>query len=406
MISRRVFSRNLLSSLAFPALVSGRSAREPSRGAPLFDGVTLGDLTLPNRVVMAPMTRGRAGEGQIANALMAEYYAQRADAGLIVTEGTAISPQGYGWVGSPGIYTDAQASGWRLVTDAVHRAGGRVFLQLWHTGRVSHPDFQGGKAPVGPSAVMAGGHVHTPSGKKSYVTPRAMTQEEIASTVRDYATATKLAREAAFDGVEIHAAYGYLIDQFIRDGSNHRTDAYGGTVQKRLRFLLEVTEAVARAWSPGRVGVRLSPTSDLNDMRDGNPNDTFVRATAELGRFDLAYLHIIENRTRDKSAPSDSQIAPAMRAHFRGPFILNGGYDAMTGARAVRDGESDLIAYARWFLANPDLVTRFRLGASLNRPDPATFYSAGAAGYTDYPVLDSSLVSPSSQTVLVPSALP
>jgi N-ethylmaleimide reductase len=320
---------------------------------------------------------------------MAEYYAQRAGAGLIITEGTAISPQGYGWVGSPGIYNQAHVSGWRDVTEAVHRRGGRIFLQLWHTGRVSHPDFLDGRPPIGPSAVSARGELHTPSGKKPFVTPRPMTQEDISGAVQEYAHAARRAREAGFDGVEIHAANGYLIDQFLRDGSNRRTDRYGGSRSNRLRFLLEVTAAVLHVWPPKGVGVRLSPRVDYNDMEDSDPAQTFTQAAKALDRFGLAYLHVVEYLPEDKAAAPQPRVAPQMRAVFRGPFILNGGFDAETGMAAVAAGEADLIAYGRWFLANPDLVERFRRGSTLNQPDSATFYTAGPKGYTDYPVMTS-----------------
>ena len=267
-------------------------------------------LRLANRIIMAPMTRGRAGVQRTANPLMAEYYSQRATAGLIVTEATAISPQGYGWVGSPAIYTDAHVAGWKGVTDAVHRRGGRIFLQLWHTGRVSHPDFQDGETPIAPSAIAAAGKTHTPSGVKPYVVPRAMTRREIANTVREYAHAAKRAWKAGFDGVEIHAANGYLIDQFIRDGSNHRTDAYGGSVQNRLRFLLEVTEAVARVVPVDRIGVRLSPTNPYNDMLDGNPAATFTQAARALAA--LAW--------RICMSLSPYRMASDMRLLFDGPL--------------------------------------------------------------------------------------
>lgn len=261
-----------------------------------------------------------------------------------------------------------------------------LILQLWHTGRVSHPDFLGGRVPLGPSAVMASGHVHTPLGKKPYVTPRAMTQQEISHTVGDFARATKLARAAGFDGVEIHAANGYLVDQFIRDGANQRTDHYGGSIQKRLRLLLEVTEAVSGAWSADRVGVRLSPYVDYNDMRDSDPISTFSQAAKELDRFGLAYLHVVEFLVREDQSQSQlPRIAPQMRALFAGPLILNGGYHEATGTAAACAGECDLIAYGRPYLANSDLVERFRLGLALNAPDPATFYTDGAKGYTDYP---------------------
>jgi N-ethylmaleimide reductase len=388
-LSRRIFVRNVLGSLPVLAFrPAGAAGKTPSESA-LLDPAALRDLKLANRVIMAPMTRGRAGTERTANSLMAEYYAQRAAAGLIVTEGTAISGQGYGWVGSPGIYTEAQAAGWQRVTDAVHQRRGRIFLQLWHTGRVSHPDFLDGQTPVGPSAVIATGETHTPSGKKPYVMPRAMTKQEIAVTVRDYAQAATRARDAGFDGVEIHAANGYLIDQFIRDGSNRRTDEYGGAVQNRLRFLVEVTEAVARSWSADRVGVRLSPLSDYNSMSDSHPTQTFTAAAKELNRFGLAYLHVVEYLPQEPQTTPQERAAPQMRAAFGGTFILNGGYDARTGAAALKAGEADMLAYGRLFLANPDLVERFRTGAALNEPDTHTFYTSGPKGYTDYPTLPS-----------------
>jgi N-ethylmaleimide reductase len=339
----------------------------------------LRNLKLPNRIIMAPMTRGRAGAQRTANPLMAEYYSQRATAGMIVTEGTAISPRGYGWMGSPAIYTQAHVDGWKGVTDAVHRQGGRIFLQLWHTGRVSHSDFQDGEAPIGPSAIAAVGDTHTPSGEKPYVVPRAMTRREITDAVREYAKAAERALAAGFDGVEIHAVNGYLIDQFIRDGSNHRTDAYGGSVNNRLRFLLEVTEAVAQAVSADRIGVRLSPTNPYNDMLDSDPAATFTQAAKALNRFGLAYLHVVEPMVQKTPARVETRVAPHMRAVFDGPLILNGGYDLATGAAALDAGEADMIAYGRRFLANPDLVERFRSGgprcgaadrAARAHPDP------------------------------------
>ena len=373
---------SLLGASLLPALGQGtKVARHPD----LLDSIRMRDLPLANRVVMAPMTRGRAGATRTANPLMAEYYSQRATAGLIVTEATAISHQGYGWKGSPAIYTEAHVAGWKGVTDAVHQRGGRIFLQLWHTGRVSHPDFLDGETPIGPSAIAAAGKARTPSGEKKYVTPREMTRQDIASAVVSYARAAERAQQAGFDGVEIHAANGYLIDQFIRDGSNHRTDVYGGGVQNRLRFLLEVTEAVAQSVPANRVGVRLSPTSSYNDMRDSDPAATFVQAAKALSRFGLAYLHTVE-----QVGPGEpqSRVAPDMRRFFDGPMILNGGYDAVTGAAALRAGEADMIAYGRHFLANPDLVDRIRRGAAMNQPDVRTFYTEGSKGYTDYASLN------------------
>lgn len=388
MISRRALTGCLLGALSSLACGRAKTFESPMHPA-LFDSTLLRNLLLPNRIIMAPMTRGRAGVQRTANALMAEYYSQRATAGLIVTEGTAISPRGYGWTGSPAIYTQAQVAGWKGVTDAVHRHGGRIFLQLWHTGRVSHPDFQDGDAPIGPSAIAARGKTHTPSGVKPYVMPRAMTRRDIASAVREYAVAAQGAREARFDGVEIHAANGYLIDQFIRDGSNHRTDAYGGSVQRRLRFLLEVIEAVAQAIPVDRIGVRLSPTNPFNDMLDAGPAVTFTQAAKALNRFGVAYLHVVEPVAPSAASRSQIRVAPHMRAVFDGPLILNDGYDAATGGAALGAGAADMIAYGRHFLANPDLIERFRTGAALNQFDASTLYTDGPKGYTDYTPLSS-----------------
>ena len=386
-LSRRTVAKGALGSLIALGL-RPLGAAEVAKAAPtLFDPVEMRDLQLRNRMVMAPLTRGRAGPQRTANALMAEYYAQRAEAGLIIAEATAISPQGYGWVGSPGIYTPAHVTGWRGVTDAVHARGGRIFLQLWHMGRVSHPDFLEGATPVGPSAIQPTGESYTPAGRKAYVMPRALTRAEIASTVRDYAQAAVRAREAGFDGVEIHAANGYLIDQFIRDGSNRRDDDYGGSLANRLRFLIEVVEAVTQSWSAARIGVRLSPTNSYNDMSDRQPAQTFTQVARELKRFGLAYLHVVEQLTPQLRDKPETRIAPLLRAAFDGTFILNGGYDAQAGTAALSAGEAGLIAYGRFFLSNPDLVERFRSGAALNKADISTFYTDGAKGYTDYPRL-------------------
>jgi len=378
-LQRRALTLGMLGALVLPTAYAGTSKRS---AASLFDAVSLGNLELPNRIVMAPMTRGRAGETRTANRLMAEYYSQRASAGLIITEGAAISEQGYGWGGSPGIYTDGHVDGWREVTEAVHRKQGRIFLQLWHTGRVSHPDFQDGATPIGPSAVAAKGNAYTPLGKKPYVTPQAMSQQDIDSVVAQYARSAELAKEAGFDGVEIHGANGYLIDQFIRDGANQRTDRYGGSVSHRLRFLLEVTEAVVGAWSSDCVGVRLSPTNPFNDMSDSNPAATFTKAAAELNRFGLAYLHVL-----DENSAHRQQGRPAlqMRRLFDGAYMLNQNYDFRSGTEAVKSGHADLISYGRSYISNPDLVERFRNGIPLS-PHPSEFiYQGGAEGYTDYP---------------------
>ncbi len=351
----------------------------------LFAPLKVGSLELPNRIVMAPLTRGRAGSERTPNDLMVEYYAQRADAGLIITEATDISPQGAGWVDAPGIHTDAQVKGWQKVTAAVHRNGGRIFLQLWHMGRASHPDFQpGGALPVSSSAIAIEGFAHTPLGKKPYVTPRALETDEIPGVIQQYVDATKRARDAGFDGVEIHAANGYLIDQFIRDRVNHRTDAYGGSIPNRLRLLDEVTAAVVNAWSGDKVGVRLSPMGPFNDMSDSDPLATFSYAAELLNAFDLAYLHVLEALPGHMLAAEGVRCSSDMRSIFNGVFMVNGGYTAELGAAAIADGEADLVAFGVPFIANPDLVKRFKTGAELNPPDPSTFYTSGAKGYTDY----------------------
>jgi N-ethylmaleimide reductase len=355
----------------------------------LFTPIKVGALTLPNRTVMAPLTRGRAGAERIPNDMMVEYYALRAEAGLIITEATQISEQGAGWDESPGIHTDTQVKGWQTITEAVHRKGGRIALQLWHTGRASHPDFQpGGVLPVSASAIALNGYSHTPNGKKPYIAPRPLELDEIPGVVQQYAAATLRAQEAGFDGVEIHAANGYLIDQFLRDSANQRTDSYGGNIANRARFLLEVTEAVVNAWNGDRVGIKLSPGNDVfNDMRDSDPKATFTYVAEALNAFNLAYLNVQEPLPGHMLAAEGDRYSPAIRAAYKGVFMIGGGYDAELGEAAIVNGEADLIAYGVPFIANPDLVKRFRLGAGLNPPDPATFYTRGTQGYLDYPTL-------------------
>ncbi len=355
----------------------------------VFDTLALGALTLPNRILMAPLTRGRAEASAVPGALMAEYYAARAEAGLIIAEATAISPQGYGWNHAPGIWNEAQANGWRGVTDAVHRRGGRIFLQLWHMGRVSHPDFQGGQLPVGPSAIAAAGEAHTPIGKKPYVVPRALSVDEIKAIIGDYAAAARRAIDAGFDGVEVHGANGYLIDQFIRDGSNRREDQYGGDTDNRLRFLIEVTSEVTKTIGAGRVGVRLSPTGQFNDMRDSNPVATFSRAAELLSPLGLAYLHTMEALPGHPFAGVGERVTPHMRNVYHGVLITNGGYDLARANAMLLENAADAIAFGVPFLANPDLVQRYKNNWPLNVPDDATFYTQGAKGYTDYPTYQS-----------------
>jgi N-ethylmaleimide reductase len=356
----------------------------------LFAPFQLGPLLLPNRIVMAPMTRNRAGPGNVPTALNAEYYRQRASAGLIVTEASQVSPQGVGYPGTPGIHTDAQGVGWRLVTEAVHRAGGRIFLQLWHVGRISHPSLQpDGALPVAPSAIAARGEAFTASGPQPFVVPRALETREIAGVVAQFEDGARRALAAGFDGVEIHGANGYLIDQFLRDGTNRRTDRYGGNVENRARFLLEVTEAVAAVWGPERVGVRLSPWNDFNDMRDSDPRETFGYAARALAPLGLAYLHLVEPAV---GLPAGARpLAPELKAAFGGPLMVNGGYTRAFAEAGLARGEADLVSFAAAFLANPDLPARLAQGAPLNAAEPATFYGGDHRGYTDYPALDGAL---------------
>lgn len=348
----------------------------------LFTPFQLGPYELRNRLVMAPMTRSRAAEGNVVTEQTAEYYRQRASAGLIVTEGTQVSPQGVGYTSTPGIHSDAQVAAWRRVTDAVHSQGGRIFAQLWHTGRVSHPSFHGGELPVAPSAIGFEGNVFTYQGMQPYVAPRALERDEIPSVVAQFAHGAEQAFAAGFDGVELHAANGYLIDQFLRDGSNQRTDEYGGAIQNRVRFLTDVTKAVADVWGGDRVGVRLSPYGAVNGMSDSDPDATFSYAAYALNDFGLAYLHVVDPIAAAK------RITPALRAIFRGPLITNGGFDAEAANTVIAGGQADLVSFGVPFLANPDLVRRFRDGAPLNEPNRATFYGGDEHGYLDYPTLD------------------
>ncbi|MEM9451125.1 MAG: alkene reductase [Cyanobacteria bacterium P01_E01_bin.6] len=356
----------------------------------LFQPLELGAIALANRIIMAPLTRARAGESRVPNDLMLQHYAQRASAGLIITEATQISEQAAGWEQSPGIHTPEQIAGWKKIVDAVHHRGGKIVLQLWHTGRASHPDFQpGGALPVSSSAVRPDGEIHTPQGKKAHVTPRALTLEEIPGVIEQYAIATRNAKEAGFDGVEVHGANGYLIDQFLRDGVNQRTDAYGGSIENRARFLIEATEAAVNEWSSDRVGVRLSPYNPFNDMRDSDPIATFTYAAEALSQFNLAYLHIMEPLPGHFLSLEGvvERAAPHMRQAFKGAVMLNGGYDAQTGATAIQNDEAEAIAYGIPFIANPDLVERFKQSAPLNEADFETFYTHGPEGYIDYPAL-------------------
>ncbi len=353
----------------------------------LFDPIQIGPYTLTNRVFLAPLTRGRATILGTPTPRQATYYAQRASGGLLVTEATAISQQGYGWTRSPGIWSAAQVEAWKPVTAAVHAAGGRIFLQLWHMGRVSHPDFQGGALPVAPSAIAAPGQSHTPFGSKDYVTPRALDASELPGIVDDYVHAAKNAIAAGFDGVEIHGANGYLLDQFIKSQVNRRTDEYGGSIQARWRFPLQVAAAVAAAVGKERTGIRLSPVGTYNGMGDDDPVASFAHGAAELDRLGLAYVHAVEGIAGFQHNPDAPKVTPTIRERYSGVIIGNGGYDGETANAAIASGQLDAVAFGTTFLANPDLPARLKEGASLNPPDFQTFYAGDDKGYIDYPTM-------------------
>ena len=361
---------------------------DASSTATLCSPARFGDLALANRVVMAPLTRNRAAAGLVPSPLAAEYYAQRASAGLVITEATQVSRGAQGYLDTPGLYTPEQVAGWRAVTDAVHAAGGRIVVQLWHVGRISHTSLlPEGVQPVAPSAIRANAKTFTADGFVDVSEPRALALDEIPGVVEEFRTAARNAVAAGFDGVEIHGANGYLIDQFLRDGANRRDDAYGGSIEHRTRFLFEVVSAVAGEIGAGRVGVRLSPVTPAGDLRDSAPQPLFERAVERLDTLGIAYVHVIEGATG-----GDRDIAPfdyaALRRRFRGAWIVNNGYDRAMALDAVASGRADAVAFGVPFLANPDLPARLRRDAPLNTPDPDTFYGGGAQGYTDYPTLE------------------
>jgi N-ethylmaleimide reductase len=355
----------------------------------LFSPFQLGPLHLPNRVVMAPMTRNRAGPGNAPTALNATYYAQRAGAGLIVAEASQVSPQGLGYPGTPGIHSAEQVAGWKLVTDAVHAAGGRIFLQLWHVGRISHPSLQpDGALPVAPSAIAPAGQAWTLDGMKPYVTPRALETAELAGIVAQYRQGAANAKAAGFDGVEVHAAHGYLLDQFLRDGTNKRGDAYGGSASNRARLLIDVMEAVAGEWGGARVGVHLSPTNvAFNDIADSDPAATFSTVVRALDRLGLGYLHLVEPGPADPVGPGPRLDAAFFRPMWRTTLIANKAYDLARADATLGAGAADLISFATLYIANPDLTERLRRGAPFNAAERKTFYGGNAKGYTDYPPL-------------------
>jgi len=349
--------------------------------SPLFTPVRVGRYTLSNRMVMAPMTRSRAGDDGVPSELAITYYSQRASAGLIITECAYVSPMGKGYVRTPGIGTDAQVAAWKKITEAVHAQGGRIFMQLWHTGRISHPALlPEGAVPVAPSAIKPAGQSWTPSGLQDFVTPRALSVDEIAGIVADFRIATRRALEAGFDGVELHAASGYLPEQFLTSGTNQRQDQYGGFVANRARFVLEVLAAMVAEAGGDRVGVKIAPEMHFNDSVDANPQETYTYLVEQLRGLNLAYLHVaLFGAKFDYHA--------RLRPRFNGAYLIGGGLDQKSAEAAVADGRADATVFGSAFLANPDLPERFRRGAPLNTPDPSTFYSPGAQGYTDYPFL-------------------
>jgi N-ethylmaleimide reductase len=354
----------------------------------LFQTFKLGDLDLPNRIVMAPLTRNRATHGTDApNELNALYYAQRASAGLIITEATQISRQGQGYMWTPGIYTDVQVAGWKNVTKKLHIAHGRIFVQLWHVGRVSHTSLQDhGGAPVAPSAIIAKTKTFVETGFVDVSMPRALTESDIKAIVADYVAAALNTQKADFDGIEIHGANGYLIDQFLKNGPNHRTDNYGGSIENRARFGLEVVDAIIGVYPRTRIGIRLSPVSPANDAVTSDPSQIFGYFVSELAKRKIAYIHVVEGET---GGPRDNAVFDygALRKAFTGAYIANNGYTRDLAISDLREGNADLVAFGKPFISNPDLVERLRIDAPLNEPNSATFYGGGAEGYTDYPVL-------------------
>jgi 2,4-dienoyl-CoA reductase-like NADH-dependent reductase (Old Yellow Enzyme family) len=348
----------------------------------LFDPVRIGDLDLPNRIIMAPLTRARATpDTRVPTPIMRAYYEQRASAGLIVSEATSVAPAGVGYERTPGIWSDEQVAAWREVTAGVHARGGRIFLQLWHVGRISDPSLLDGALPVAPSAVAASGHVSLLRPKRPYVVPRELAIEELPGVVDAFRKGAANARAAGFDGVEIHGANGYLVDQFLQDASNRRSDAYGGSIPNRARLMLEIVDACISVWGPQRVGMHLAPRGDAHSMGDSMRVQTFSYVAGELGRRRIAFLCAREHAGPDR-------IGPRLRERFGGPFIANEGFDAAAAHAELAAGHCDAVAFGKAYIANPDLVRRLELGSALNEPDPLTFYEGGESGYTDYPALE------------------
>ncbi|SFG47229.1 alkene reductase [Sulfitobacter dubius] len=360
----------------------------------LFTPFTAGEIVADNRLVMAPLTRNRADNetGEVSD-MHVEYYRQRAGAGIIITEATQISPEGKGYFQTPGIHTEGQVAAWRKVTDAVHSEGGRIVIQLWHVGRISHTSLQpeGGK-PVAPSAIAAGVKTFTANGFEDTSEPRALDLDEIPRLVADYAHAAEMAKKGGFDGVEVHGANGYLLDQFLKTGSNKRDDAYGGSVENRARLLFEVLDAVTKVWGGERVGLRLSPFSPANGIEDANPQETFEYVVEGLNRYNLSYLHLVEGATGGSRELDEGESIAALRRLFKGPYMANNGYDREMALEAVANDKADLIAVGRPFIANPDLPRRWQMNGPLNKGDTDTYYGGGREGFTDYPTLEQAKV--------------
>ena len=369
----------------------------------LFDPLKLGALELPNRIIMAPLTRSRATpDGRVPTQLQADYYRQRAEAGLIISEATSVSPMGVGYAATPGIWSDEQTQGWKRVTRAVHDAGGRMVLQLWHVGRISDPLFLNGALPQAPSAVKPKGNVSLVRPEKEFVTPRAIEREEIPGIIAAYRRGAMNAKKAGFDGVHIHGANGYLLDQFLQDSTNKRADDYGGTIENRARLMLEVADACSEVWGADRVGMHLAPRMDTHDMGDSDRLGTFSHIARELGKRKIGWLlareavigadtKLVDSQGRPKQVTNKESIGPVLKQLFGGPFIVNEGFDQKSAEKALAEGKADAVAFGKLFIANPDLVARFAKHAPLNPWDVPTFYSGGAKGYTDYPALQSDL---------------
>lgn len=346
----------------------------------LFESIQVGDLTLANRIVMAPLTRCRASDGRVPNDLMAEYYEQRASAGLIISEATAVDPMGVGYPDTPGIWSEEQVEGWKKITTRVHAAGGKIIMQLWHVGRISDPVYLDGKPPVAPSAITPAGHVSLIRPQRPFVTPRALESNEIPGIVDAYRRGAENAKKAGFDGVEVHSANGYLLDQFLQDKTNKRVDQYGGSIENRARLILQVVDTVVDVWGPGRVGVHIAPRGDAHDMGDSNPRATFGYLATELGKRSIAFMCARERM-------DDDWLGPYLKKCFGGKYIINEGFTPDKAESVISSADADAVAFGKLFIANPDLVERFSSKISLNTPDPDTFYGKGSKGYTDYPLL-------------------